>query len=76
MKCPECGYDTFTIEGLCYDRDGMRESQWCDECGIVYKSTAHGLVKKYRCIDYYNGKAKERIASLAEQILAEVTKKK
>jgi len=44
MECPNCTHELFRLEGLCTDRDDMREDAYCAYCHIRYGVRAHGLV--------------------------------
>lgn len=43
--CGKCGEELYVIKGLCFDRDGIREARYCEGCGTVFSSHAHGLVQ-------------------------------
>ena len=70
--CPNCGCDLYAVTGLCNDRDGIRSDRWCEECKIMFKSTAACLVPRLILQDHYRGRAKQRLQALAEQILEEL----
>jgi len=72
MECKDCGEETHRIEGLCFDRDGMRNARFCNECKVVYAVYSHGMEKVYVLQDRYAGKAKNRIVGLLSQALREL----
>ena len=47
MLCPECYEPLYTIQGLCFDRDGIRNAAWCERCKVVWATLSHGLSMQY-----------------------------
>ncbi len=44
LKCPKCESPVYAIQGLCTDRDGTRNDQFCPTCEARYGLRSHGLV--------------------------------
>jgi hypothetical protein len=74
--CPECGARLYVVQGLCHDRDGMRNNRWCEECKVMYSTHASGFNQRLVLKDAYEGKARERIAGLLHAALNELEAKK
>lgn len=74
--CPKCGERLYRVEGLCHDRDQMRENRWCEECKTMFSCHAHGFAARLVLKDFYVGKARERIAGLLHAALNELEAKK
>ena len=45
-RCPECKNILYSIDGLYYDKDGIRPAKYCAECYKLFESHAFGLVEK------------------------------
>jgi len=74
-SCPECGTtdDFYKVEGLCTDRDGIREDYWCEECKIHFGMRAHGFTKRYVLHDPYPlPEKREELIALAKKVLTEL----
>lgn len=51
MSCQYCGEDLYRIDGLHYDRDGIRDARFCATCGIVYGVHAAGYSKQFQLFE-------------------------
>ena len=58
MDCPNCGEELFVIEGLHFDRDGIRNARYCADCHIVYGVHAAGFSIHAKLHLSCNGKGK------------------
>lgn len=45
-RCPECKNILHSIDGLYYDKDGIRMAKYCSKCYKLFESHAFGLVEK------------------------------
>lgn len=41
--CTKCGEETFSIKGLCTDRDGIREDRYCPSCNTRFGMRCSGM---------------------------------
>ena len=45
-RCPECKNILHSIDGLYYDKDGIRPAKYCAACYKLFESHSFGLVEK------------------------------
>jgi hypothetical protein len=72
MTCKVCGGEVFKIRGFCLDRDGIREAEYCDVCGTIWKVTCSGT-SKYRILKpVYDKPEREKLIAYCEYIISEL----
>ncbi len=68
----KCGGTLYRIVGLRYDRDGMRDARFCEDCKTVFSTHAHGFEKHLVLKDSMESRQRERVIGLLRQALHDV----
>lgn len=70
MDCKLCGEETHAIEGLCLDRDGIRQARYCAGCGTVFRVTQAGATKVHAVREDFG--SLDKVKSAASRVMSEV----
>lgn len=72
MICKTCGAKMYVISDLCLDSEQIREAEYCNSCGTVWRVTKGGIEKYKITKPPYNPTEKEQLRSLCNRILKEL----